>query len=154
MSTSNLSACSLAHRVSAVRGLNEALSRPPTKSEDADAILATCYSLAVQTTYIGESVAEFLTMLRGCHLVISKQWHLRIGSAFHRIETYCQLKHASENLRVLPVFDPDLCIPAIASLEVIQPLCKTPLDKKICDMLLGIVSALKVSSREGRSPGS
>lgn len=138
----------------AVRGLNEALSHPPTRGEDADAILATCYALAVQTTYIGESVAEFLTMLRGCHLVISKKWHLLLGSHFHRIENYCQLHQSSEKLRVLPVYDPAVCVPAIESMKLIQPLCVRPTEVKVCDMLLGIVSALNESTREGMSPKS
>ena len=84
-----MQARSLAHRVQAVRGLNGAFSAAPRRREDGDALLATCYALSMQALYIGESVSEFLVMLRGCHVLMAQRWAERLGTVFGGLGGRC-----------------------------------------------------------------
>jgi hypothetical protein len=103
----------MSQRVLDVQRLNKAFSSVPRRSEDADALLATCYALAMQALYIGESVSELLILLRGCHVILARQWPQRLGTAFHRVESYCQLHEISERTNVIPVLHPSRYNPAI-----------------------------------------
>jgi hypothetical protein len=152
VSTSNIPRRALSHRVSAINGLNKALSSTPRNRADVDAILAACYALAMQALYTGENVAEFLTMFRGCHIVISQQWPNRLGSQFQRLDSHCQLHMASSKISVLPVIDSTFVKPAEESLHRLEPLCKDGLEKTVHGLLLDVVQALLVSSREGCHP--
>ncbi|KIM94227.1 hypothetical protein OIDMADRAFT_149564 [Oidiodendron maius Zn] len=87
--SSNMQARSLAYRVQAVRGLNGAFSAAPRRREDGDALLATCYALSMQALYIGESVSEFLVMLRGCHVLMTQRWAERLGTVFGGLGGRC-----------------------------------------------------------------
>jgi hypothetical protein len=149
VSTSNLDSQALSHRVLALRGLNEALSSSPKTSADGDAILAACYALAMQSSYIGDSVEEFLTMFRGCHIVIAQQWPERLGSVFRRLDVDCQLHMASSKLIALPIIDSRLVAPARESLEALRLFCQGMLEKGVLEQLIDIVRALETSSREG-----
>lgn len=104
----------------------------------------------MQAMYIGESVSEYLIMLRGCHVVMAQQWPQRLGTAFQRLEMYCQLHHSSQKLSALPVLDESKYMPAIESLEQLAPLCISAMEKKVHGYLLDVVLSLKVSSRQGR----
>lgn len=150
VSSSNLISQALSHRVLAIRGLNNALSSSPKTSIEGDAILATCYALAMQSTYIGDSVEEFLTMFRGCHIVIAQQWPERFGSVFRRLDTDCQLHIASSKLISLPVIDSRYSGPAKESLEQLKQLCQGTLEISVVRQLLDIVLALETSSRDGQ----
>lgn len=147
VSKMDLSSSALSHRVLAVKGLNEAFSSPPKTSEDADALLAACYALSLQAIYIGESVTEFLIMLKGCHVILSQRWPQRLGTAFLMPESYCE---PFEKFAVLSVVDPSRYNPAIESLEQLKPLCTGKLEKTILQYMLDVVRLLKVSSREGK----
>ena len=149
ISSSDLRSQAISHRVLALRGLNTVLSLIPKTSADVDALLAACYALAIQSSHIGDSVEEFLTMFRGCHIVIAHRWPERLGSAFRGLETYYQLHIASSKLADLPVIDQRFIGPARESLEKLSPLCHGMLEKRIVGQLLGVVSALETSSCEG-----
>jgi hypothetical protein len=51
LSTNEFTAISQSHRLSAIKGLNIVLNQPVTSAEQADAILATCYALLMQSCY-------------------------------------------------------------------------------------------------------
>jgi hypothetical protein len=58
----------LAHRIKAVKGLNEAFLKPVISKYDADARFATLMNLTFQSACITDGLADFMTMLRGCVL--------------------------------------------------------------------------------------
>ncbi|KAH6721468.1 hypothetical protein BKA61DRAFT_590793 [Leptodontidium sp. MPI-SDFR-AT-0119] len=153
-STSDLQEVGLSHRLVAIRGLNEALSRPPKTSADADAMLATCYALAMQSSYIGESVEEFLTMIRGCQMILDQQWPNQLGTAFQHLDQESQLQIVSSKVRFLPDIDPESIVLGTRSLEALGPLCQQPLERKVLRYLLDIVKSLAHSSRDGWLPFS
>jgi hypothetical protein len=59
----------LSHRVKAIQGFNEALSRKSRSGSDGDALVAAIYALTFQASYLSDGLREFLTMIRGCALV-------------------------------------------------------------------------------------
>ena len=125
------------------------MSEPPKISTESDAILASCYALAMQSLHIGESIEEFLTLLHGCQVVMAQHWPERLGSAFNALDSDCQLQLASSKLSCLPTVASQFIEPAKLSVEKVSLLCESVLENKIQGQLLGNLAALEVSSREG-----
>ncbi|RFU28472.1 hypothetical protein B7463_g7851, partial [Scytalidium lignicola] len=65
-------ALALSHRLLAIKGSNEAIDKGLRCGNDADALLATCYALTFQSTYMSDGLLDFLQMARGCS-VLSNQ---------------------------------------------------------------------------------
>ncbi|KAK0629059.1 hypothetical protein B0T17DRAFT_486797 [Bombardia bombarda] len=59
----------LAHRVKAIKALNDALSRPCASRAEGDARFATIMALTFQASCMPEGMTEFLAMIRGCHVI-------------------------------------------------------------------------------------
>ena len=150
----NLASDALSHRVIAMRGLNDALSKPPKTSTDADAMLAACYALAFQSSYMGESVSEFLTMLRGCALIIAQNWSKKLGSVFKDVDMEGQTRVILSRLDNLPAIDSKLVSVAKASLEQLRPLCQNKAEEVALQSLLNAVYSLDLSARDGGFPAS
>jgi hypothetical protein len=60
--------------------------------------------------------------------------------------------HGIPKISVLPVIDSTFVKPAEESLHRLEPLCKDGLEKTVHGLLLDVVQALLVSSREGCHP--
>lgn len=146
----DLSSRGLNHRFLAVEGFNKAFAAEPKTKEEVDALLAACYSLSIQSVYIGESVAELFLMLRGCHIIFTQGWPQTIGTSFQNLEPYYQLSGAFDAQAVLPVLDPRRYIPGLESLERLRPLCTGAVEKKVLDWFIEVVQLLGISSREGK----
>ena len=149
-SNSQLHLVALAHRVKAINGLNAALSTPPKTRAGSDAIAGACYALAIQTSYIGYSVEEFLTMLRGCRLVTGQEWYRKLGTSFKVLRIEDQLESVSERLRCVPTVDERFTSAARSSLEQLQPSCSDDVETKILGWMLDVVEACETSSRNGK----
>lgn len=130
-------------------GTQQGLLLGAPEEQDTDALLATCYALAMQALYLGESVSELLILLRGCHVILAQQWPQRLGTAFHRVESYCQLHEISERTNVIPVLHPSRYNPAIESFDQLRPLCTDGVEKKVFDSLYDVVQSLAMSPRQG-----
>jgi hypothetical protein len=61
----------LAHRVAAMKSLNEFLSRPRFSKADGDAAFAAAMSLTFQSSYMEDGLVDFLAMVRGCEYSVS-----------------------------------------------------------------------------------
>ena len=60
----------LEHRSKAICGVNKAISAGSSLSQlELDSLLATCFILTTQTSYMEQSLRELITLLRGCGLV-------------------------------------------------------------------------------------
>jgi hypothetical protein len=149
-STSDLHADALFHRVHAMRGLNKALSSPPKTAADSDAILATFYALACQSSYISESIEEYLTMFHGCHLVETQGWAANLGTVFILNTPESQQEIVGSRLESDIFWDPTKMEPAKASLEKLGSLCKTRLEKSILRIFHNLIDSK--SPRESLFP--
>ena len=103
----------------------------------------------MQSSYIGESIEEFLTLLHGCPVVMAQGWPEQLGSVFQSLDSDCQLRLASSKLSCLPTVAPQFVEVAKSSVEQVGMLCQSALENHIQGQLLNVVAALKVSSREG-----
>lgn len=150
-STSPLAPVALSYRILAIKGLNTALSTPPTCKEDGDAILATCWALSFQATYLGESVEEFLTMLRGCNLIVSQNWREKFGTCWKRLSDEGQDEIILPILEKVPLIRGELVEEAWESIERARGLEMEGVEEEVFRLLSEMVRLLSVSSLEGKS---
>lgn len=95
------------HRLRALHGFNKALSKKPEKEPDGDAILATIYTLTFQSAFMKDSLAEFLTMVRGC-VILSAQLECQHSISLFDVDGDAHLKFMEPRLVDLPSIDPAL----------------------------------------------
>lgn len=103
----------------------------------------------MQTGLIGESVEEFLTMLRGCRLVTSQNWVKTSGTCFIALSVTEQIALASERLTCLPRIHDTQVSAAKMSLEQLEVFCVDFVSLKVFSGVLELVYACGYSSREG-----
>jgi Fungal specific transcription factor domain len=116
------SSLALSHRLKAIKGLNEALSKTPRTGSDGDALLAACYALTFQTANMKDGMSEFLTMIRGCGLVSFQLLCDQVDISFS-ISSNRHLEYMQARLDNLPAIDADLYQGAVPSINAILPLC-------------------------------
>jgi hypothetical protein len=148
-SNSELSAPALSHRVKAMKGLNTALSTTPKCAEESDAILATTWALAFQTSYIGDSVEEFLAMLRGCTLIVGQDWREKLGTAFQKCTEGAQVELIAPRLETLPLIDQDLVAEARDSFDQLRVLEMNDTENVVFQYMDDMVDLLSISSLQG-----
>ncbi|KAL2431448.1 hypothetical protein ABEF95_009068 [Exophiala dermatitidis] len=98
---------SLVHRGQALAGLNRALSHQQgtLRYGESDAMLASCYALTFQASYMGDGLADFITMVRGCALTTSKILQDQAPTAF-KLDPESHFRFMSPRLHRLPAVDP------------------------------------------------
>ena len=62
----------LMHRGHAINGLNTCMAKSQHIYGEADAMLATCYALTFQASYMSDGLADFVIFVRGCALATGK----------------------------------------------------------------------------------
>ncbi|KAM3565923.1 hypothetical protein ARSEF4850_001072 [Beauveria asiatica] len=60
----------LQHRLVAIKQVNEQLSNPPSSQQALDAILAALFCLITQASLIDDGLADYMTIIRGGHLIV------------------------------------------------------------------------------------
>lgn len=66
VSPSGYEKAALKHRVTAIKTLNEHLSKPNLSIPEADAAFGAMLNLTFQAAYMADGLVDFLTMIRGC----------------------------------------------------------------------------------------
>jgi hypothetical protein len=149
--STNLLPTSIAHRGLALKRLNEALDTPPTSAAESDAILATCLALSFGTSYLGQSIEEFLTLFRGCMLISRQEWRRKYDTLFDGLGISNQLKVIEPRLENVPLIDAALIREAAESLENIKHLCVEATNLEVYQYLVDVIGLLGVSSLQGLS---
>lgn len=62
----------LMHRGHAINGLNTCMAKTSHAYGEADAMLATCYALTFQSSYMPDGLSDFVIFVRGCALATGK----------------------------------------------------------------------------------
>jgi hypothetical protein len=81
----------LKHRVLAISALNKHLAKPGLTNRDAEAAFGAMLNLTFQSAYMNDGLIDFLTMVRGCKLILSKLCRtplcslLKVGSLVHNL---------------------------------------------------------------------
>lgn len=140
------------HRYLAIRGSNEAMSNLDRRHNNGDALLAACYLLAFQSSYMIDGMQEFFQTVRGCsqlntHLVedllpLSCEKYFRTTKTEH-------WSLVQQTLVDLPIIDMVLIEGAQQSLSILFPIISVPADLDFYARVVDCVDTLKVTSHLG-----
>jgi hypothetical protein len=145
----DLSAQAIHHRVLAIKGSNEAISRPQRTGSDGDALLASCYLLTFQSSYMIDGLQEFFQMVRGCSLLSVQLKNENLPMAFF-LEEKDHFDIMQERLVDLPIINLELVESAEKSLLACIPILDSSICMRFHQVLMEAVESLKLSSLRGQ----
>ncbi|EWG52071.1 hypothetical protein FVEG_16915 [Fusarium verticillioides 7600] len=136
-------------RISAIRGLNDALSQPCHTVIDADARYAAIIGLTFQSTYMPDGLMEFIAMMRGWMLISTTLVTDHQTSMFRQftrnswvgsMEKFVEEQHGSTDEIVIEDF--------LASLKILQPLLQGQAELQYLSRLERLALLSKTSPRD------
>ena len=146
----DLKATAIHHRVQAIKGSNAAISQTRRTGSDGDALLAACYCLTFQSSYMKDGLQEFFQMVRGCSLLSLQLKAESLPMAFFLTEKD-HWSFMEERLFDLPTINEELVAGAERSLKALPPLFDRPSNLQFYQVVVDCVEAVKVSSVRGES---
>jgi hypothetical protein len=149
LSTNEFTVISQSHRLSAIKGLNTAVNQPVTSAEQADAILATCYALLMQSWYMDDGLPTFLVMTRSCDALTRQIHSLPVGSFLAQDNLDSRIESVQTRLKGVPKFSMNFLRSAITSLNALQPRCQQAFEKKLWATLENCFLSLAHSPLQG-----
>jgi hypothetical protein len=142
-------ATAIHHRIHAIKGLNAAISKKGRTGSDADALLASCYLLAFQSSYMKDGLEEFFQTVRGCSILSNQLRAENLPMEFFVTEE-AHFQTMEERLMNLPVIHEDLIRGARMSLTALPPLFDRPVNLLFYQVILDVIEAARVSSIQGK----
>ncbi|KAH0848333.1 C6 transcription factor [Fonsecaea pedrosoi] len=139
---------SLIHRGQAIAGLNHALSQTARSYGEADAMLASCYALTFQASYMSDGLSDFITMVRGCALTTEKIKQEHSPTAFN-LQPDWHFKYMAPRLQNLPAVDPLLLQDAYTALEGVRPFLTGGTEIDFHEALVDVITSLQASPASG-----
>ncbi|KAG4262956.1 hypothetical protein FPRO06_13229 [Fusarium proliferatum] len=136
-------------RISAIRGLNDALSQPCHTAADADARYAAIIGLTFQSTYMPDGLMEFIAMMRGWMLIsttlvtdhgISMFRQFTRDSWVGSIEKFMEEQHGTTDDIMIEDF--------LASLKILRPLLQGQAELQYFSRLERLALLGKASPRD------
>jgi len=150
----DFSSQALFHRVRAINLLNQALSTPPTSVSEADARFAAIFALAFQASCMPEGMIEFLSMVKGCHIIgtatllaykdsfFKEFTQDGYGESVRKVIGTAPLSLNQEEEKIIQEF--------LESLHALAPLCTSPLEVRFLAAIERVVNVARVSAAEGQ----
>jgi hypothetical protein len=142
-------ATAINHRLVTIKGFNAAVSKGPLCSNDGNALLASCYALGFQASYMADGMQEFFQSFRGCNLVSHQMMISGIPVAF-LLTRHKHFEVMEDRLNGLPTVNSELVEGAEKSLDAMLGLCELPINRQIHGLLAAVITALRDSSIAGR----
>ncbi|KIV79582.1 hypothetical protein PV11_07133 [Exophiala sideris] len=139
---------SLVHRGHAIAGLNHALSQTARAYGESDAMLASCYALTFQASYMGDGLSDFITMIRGCALTTEKIHQEQALTAFN-LQPDTHINFMASRLQHLPRVDPTILEDAYIALDEIRPYLVDDTHLDFHDALFDVIISLQASPASG-----
>ena len=141
----------LTHRVRAIEALKKILSGKPgaLTHETANALLATCLALTIQSVYLGDGLVEYMTFIRGMMVVGIQMWKGGIRPMFSNLVDNGTQKALEPHMVNLPLIRTEWVDAAVGAIEGLGTLCQGPVEKEYHSLLLEWARTLYVSSWEG-----
>jgi hypothetical protein len=133
------------HRLLAIKGSNEVISQPVKHGSDGDALLASCYLLAFQSSYMADGMEESFRIVRGCTLLNMHLKAQHLHMAFFLPHNY-HFDIMQQRLVDLPTIEPGVVKSAETSLQNLLPHLTDSRQKQIYQRLMDIVDSLNFSS--------
>ncbi|KUJ10794.1 uncharacterized protein LY89DRAFT_595727 [Mollisia scopiformis] len=143
----NLQSAAIHHRLLAIQGFNNAISKKIQTASAGDAALGCAYLLTFQSTYMNDGVSEFFQFVRGCHLLSDQILAEKLSTAFlvggrdHFVEMESRLMD-------LPGINIDILAGAAMSLEEIRQVLDQPCHFAFHGLLVHCIDEAKVSSSD------
>lgn len=145
----------LAHRLSAISGLNAAMSRPNPSMADGEALFATTMALTFQSSLMHDGMLEFLAMMRGCQIVATAVMPDFTQSVFRSFARDVHIENAQMRLGKFgapPVIDDALVEGFLLSLRALAPLCQSTLELNYLAAIERVVRLPKTDPAQGAYP--
>ncbi|TVY88274.1 Sterol uptake control protein [Lachnellula willkommii] len=142
----DLKANAIHHRLLAIKGSNDAISEPRRRTgSDGDALLASCYLLAFQSSYMTDGMQEFFCMIRGCGLLNAQLRNENLPMAFF-LQEKDHFDYMQERLVDLPTIDSEVVEEANKSLAACVPFLDSAICVQFHQSLVETIESLKLSS--------
>jgi hypothetical protein len=149
-SGSDYTAAAIAHRGLALRGLNEMLTKDDCSNLDLDSMLAACYALTFQASYMVDGLVDFTVMIRGCALITKRLQEKYSESSFFPLhEGNTRLHSIKDGLPAGPCIELFSLDKSIETLELTQPLLQDDAHHRFYGSLMSTFHALRHSSQDG-----
>ncbi len=152
----NCASHAIAHRVKAIQSLNQALSTPPRSAAEGDARYGAIFALAFQASCMPDGMTEFLSMIKGCHIIATSSMLAYEDSLFG---CFTQQGYGESVRRIIgsaPIVLDDaqeaMLDEFLTSLRALVPLCTSPLEIKFLASTEHIVMVARISAAEGNPP--
>lgn len=142
VSDTDCSTAAIIHRGQAIKGLNQAIARGANGYGEADAMLAAFYALTFQASYMGDGMADFVTMVRGCALVTAQIRSSQTSTVFN-LDQDLDLRMMAPQVEEMPAVDITILPPAILSLEALRPLLQNKVDYVMHASMLSVLVTLQ-----------
>lgn len=149
-STPDLVYSAMAHRIVAIKSLNQAMSKGIHGFEEGNAMLATCYMLLFQSVYLEDCLAEFMSFMRGCAVIAKDMGYKRLKLLFSAPLGMNILSKMDSLLIDARDVNPEHVDTACKALDAITPLCQKEYEKSFHKYILKATHALYNSPREGQ----
>jgi hypothetical protein len=140
------------HRLAAIKGLNEALSRPFCSSEEADAAIAACYALLMQSWYMDDGLQASLVLTRSCEWTTRWVRNQNIKSILAEEDEYTKLGIMRGRIKDAPRFDAEFVEKAVASVQALEQLCVEQVQVQVVNGLKKTFELLHISPIAGKHP--
>ena len=141
-------ASAVAHLGHAIAGLNSAIVKPDLLPHEADAMLAAVYALTFQASYMEDGLVDFMTLVRGCALIMRQILSGGIATSFDlRPDAY--VSHLEPGVSQLSAIDEDILTIGLQSLSRVSPILKSQTDLSFFFSLKRTLSACFNSTKEG-----
>jgi hypothetical protein len=144
----DLSSIALHHRVRAIQGSASALTQTNRAGTDGDALLASCYLLTFQSSYMKDGISEFFHFVRGCSLVSHRLAEEKLPIAFFTTEQDHN-KIMEERLTDLPSINPELLDSAERYLAQLPPILDLPVHNLFFTCMTECIATVRWSSLQG-----
>ena len=137
-------------RISAIKGLNDALSQPCCTAADADARYAAIISLTFQSSYMPDGLMEFVAMMRGWMIISTTLVTDSRASLFSRFTRQSFVESMEQLVKKQCTAEDEAAIEGfLASLRVLQPLLRGNAELQYLSKLQDLAVLSKSSPRDG-----
>lgn len=138
----------LMHRGHAINGLNSCMAKTSHIYGEADAMLATCYALTFQSSYMADGISDFVIFVRGCALATGKIRDENAPTAFNLAPN----RHHTvirPRLHQLPTIHPAHIAQGLSALDEVQVYLNCEAEHKFYNAMRDIFATLQQSSAAG-----
>lgn len=138
------------HRLQAIKGLNSVLAQPIITAEQADAIMATCYALLMQSWWQDDGLQAFIVLTRSCDSVSRHIRSQEVGSLLASESAESRMESMQSRLaKDTPTFNIGCIRDALSSLNAFESFCQQDFEKRLWKTLENCFISLANSPFQG-----